>query len=325
MKYTRPPAIDVSDATALAGDVLSPKTFYAGGDEIKVGTITETTDLSAVDTDLVAGNIKTGITIFSVLGSNDVQDISDADAVIAEVRDGNHFYAVTGGRKTGTLPDKTLNPANDTVQAGYYAATTLSAVDGDLVTGSIKFGVTVFGVEGHSDVRNISDADAVTGEVFLGKTFYAASGGKRTGTYEAVADYRPYCPDLTVADFQVNPATGTWSGNGPQRVNDGLTGTDTWGDLGEYADIALEAGFKFKQYRHFGSVTSDGTGRFKLQIWNVNEAQWEDWVTDIPTRTLASFSDWVVEDEVVSSKLRVLVTTGGAFDHTRVVELEVKY
>lgn len=188
MKYTRPPAIDVEDATAVAGDVLSPKTFYAGANpDIKVGTITEATDLSAVDTDLISGNIKNGITIFGVTGDTDVRDVSDADAAVDEVKTGKTFYAVGGARKTGTMDTQSLSPANENVTAGYYAATTLSAVDGDLVTSNIKNGVTIFGVAGDADVRDISDADAVIANVALGKTFYAVGGARKTGTHECEA------------------------------------------------------------------------------------------------------------------------------------------
>lgn len=185
MKYSRPSSLDVSDATAVASDVLSPKTFYAGEDsEIKVGTITEATDLSAVDADLVTGNIKNGITIFGVAGHVDVRDVSDADALVGEVLLNKTFYAVGGAKKTGTLATQTLNPANENVLAGNYAATTLSAVDVDLITANIKNGITIFGVAGDPDVRDISDADAIAANVVLAKTFYAVSGARKTGTHE---------------------------------------------------------------------------------------------------------------------------------------------
>ena len=184
MKLLTPASLDVSDGTATAGDVLSPKTFYAGEDPTKkVGTITEATDLSSVDADLVTGNIKNGVTIFGVAGHVDVRDISDGDALVGEVMNGKTFYAVGGARKTGTLATQTLNPANETVNAGYYAATTLSAVDGDLVTGNIKNGVTIFGVAGDVDVRDVSDANAVAADVESGKTFYAVGGARKTGTH----------------------------------------------------------------------------------------------------------------------------------------------
>lgn len=180
------PSLDVSDANATTTDVLSPKTFYAGADpEKKIGTITQDTDLSAVDPDLASANIKSGITIFGKIGSADVRDVSDADALVGEVKAGKTFYAVGGARKTGTLPTESLNPASEEVSAGYYAATTLSAVDGDLITGSIKSGVTIFGVEGHADVRDVSDADAAITDVLSGKTFYAVGGARKTGTLTA--------------------------------------------------------------------------------------------------------------------------------------------
>jgi len=83
--------IDVSDATALTTDVLSGKTFYAGDENIKTGTIaskgaetfTPSTSNQTIasgqylsgtqtilgDANLVAGNIKDGVTIFGVTGT----------------------------------------------------------------------------------------------------------------------------------------------------------------------------------------------------------------------------------------------------------------
>ena len=49
---------------------------------------------------------------------------------------------------TGTIATRTLSAANDTVAAGYYAATTLSAVDADLAAANIVTGKTIFGVAG---------------------------------------------------------------------------------------------------------------------------------------------------------------------------------
>ncbi len=105
------------------------------------------TTLSTVDGDLATANIKNGITLFGFAGSVDVRDVSDANALVGEVKTGRTFYAVGGARKTGT-GTKTLNPANETVAAGYYAATTLSAVDVNLAVGNIKSSVNIFGFVG---------------------------------------------------------------------------------------------------------------------------------------------------------------------------------
>ena len=61
----------------------------------------------------------------------------------ANVRDNDTVAGVTG-----TLITRTLSDASNTVAAGYYAATTLSAVDADLAVGNIKSGTTIFGFLG---------------------------------------------------------------------------------------------------------------------------------------------------------------------------------
>ena len=48
----------------------------------------------------------------------------------------------------GQATKKTLDPASNNVVKGIYDATTLTAVDAELVAENIKDGVTIFGVEG---------------------------------------------------------------------------------------------------------------------------------------------------------------------------------
>lgn len=55
---------------------------------------------------------------------------------------------VNGIAVTGTISTQTLSAASETVTAGYYNATTLSAVDADLAVGNIKSGVGIFGKTG---------------------------------------------------------------------------------------------------------------------------------------------------------------------------------
>lgn len=62
-----------------------------------------------------------------------------------------------------------------------YIAGIETGEDPNLVTGNIRYGVTIEGVAGHANVRDISDADAVEANVQENKTFYAVSGGIRTG------------------------------------------------------------------------------------------------------------------------------------------------
>lgn len=68
-------------------------------------------------------------------------------AVVGEVKTGSTFYAGSTVLKTGS-GTQTLNPANENVPAGYYALTTLSAVDIHLAADNIKAGVNIFGFDG---------------------------------------------------------------------------------------------------------------------------------------------------------------------------------
>ena len=53
-----------------------------------------------------------------------------------------------GLAEAGAMSLQALSPDNATVVAGYYNATTLSAVDADLLPANIKSGVTIFGFAG---------------------------------------------------------------------------------------------------------------------------------------------------------------------------------
>jgi hypothetical protein len=272
--YYAPPALDVSDANAIQSDVKSPKTFYAGQAEKQAGTLPtrelsagsttveegfyEATTLEAVDADLVTANIKNGETIFGVEGSVDVRNIADADAALADVKEGKTFYASGGAKKTGMLPTKTLSPDSTTVEAGYYAATTLDTVDTDLVAARIKYGSTIFGVEGHINVRNVADADSVEGDVVDGKTFYAVGGGIRTGTLVAHGD-------LAQDDDDIDHDTGNTQGvanSGGYQTDVGNITTDT--DLDSASITCNDPSLAYAVA--FASFHSENPSKHQLQL-----------------------------------------------------------
>ncbi len=93
--------------------------------------------------------------------------------------------AVVDGINAIVGPAKTLSPANDTVEQGFYAATTLSAVDTDLATANIKAGITIFGIEGKTEVVDTTETEnaAAAGDIALGKVAFV-NGVKITGTAE---------------------------------------------------------------------------------------------------------------------------------------------
>jgi hypothetical protein len=78
-----------------------------------------------------------------------------------------------------TIAPTSLSAANDTVSAGYYAATTLSAVDAELAVGNIKHGVNIFGKVGTYDTEAVVPIAA--GTVLSGKKG-RVNGATITGT-----------------------------------------------------------------------------------------------------------------------------------------------
>jgi hypothetical protein len=163
----------ISEAIAAIAAGLPTQTLSAANDTVTAGFYAQTT-LSAVDADLAVANIKTGITIFGKLGTYDTEAGNPITAGAMKTGD---IGFVNGAKVTGT-GTKTLNPANDTVTAGYYAGTTLSAVDADLAVGNIAVGKTIFGLAG----TYTSDANAVEADIASGKTAYV-NGVKITGTH----------------------------------------------------------------------------------------------------------------------------------------------
>jgi hypothetical protein len=97
---------------------------------------------------------------------------------------GKTYWGLTSGnwgKKTGTLVTQTLNAASNNVAAGYYAATTLSAVDANLASANIKAGVTIFGVSGKASVVDTSSGNAVASDIKANKKAWV-NGVEVTGT-----------------------------------------------------------------------------------------------------------------------------------------------
>jgi len=188
------PTVDDANGAAV-GDVLAGKTFWgrtssgwgprtgtlttqtlsSANDTVTAGNYAETT-LHTVDSDLAAGNIKNGVSIFGVAGTG---LISSGTAAAGDVLASKTFSNDSGIGITGTIATNTLSSANDTVAAGYYAATTLHAVDSDLTALNIKKDVNIFGVVG---TALTSSGSAVAGDVLASKTFSNDSGIGITGT-----------------------------------------------------------------------------------------------------------------------------------------------
>jgi hypothetical protein len=120
-----------------AAKILSDTTYLGvTGSIINGSNVTVT---SSTPTDMPAGYYS-GKTCSAALTGG-----TGSVAGAGQILDTYHAWDSTGNVLQGSITTQTLNLANETVNAGYYAATTLSAVDGDLAAGNIVSGITIFG------------------------------------------------------------------------------------------------------------------------------------------------------------------------------------
>jgi hypothetical protein len=199
---------------------------------------------------------------------------------------------------TGTIAAQTLSADSETVTAGIYAGTTLSAVDADLATGNIRSGKTIFGINGAANVVDTTTGDAVAGEIVSGKKAWVDGSevtgsmtdreGDNASTARAAAagvnyltgpagyydgDDRVSATDAQIAALdgdiaagnikdtvQIFGVTGTYAGGGGTT---GLpkTGQTTSYDTGNLDDGALQRGIA-RSYTDNGdgTITDNTTG-----------------------------------------------------------------
>lgn len=83
------------------------------------------------------------------------------DAEVGDVKSGKTFYKDGLKTKKTGAGTKTLSAANENVEAGYYAATTLSAVDPDLAPENIMKDETIFGKAGNAIGKQYNLGDTI--------------------------------------------------------------------------------------------------------------------------------------------------------------------
>ncbi len=86
---------------------------------------------------------------------------------------------------------------NKPINKGFHDGTGYVAGDSDLVSGNIKAGINIFGINGKSSVVDTSDAIAAAADIINGKTAYV-NGNKITGTAKK--------DNFTTGTFNTNPS-----------------------------------------------------------------------------------------------------------------------
>jgi len=194
---------NTASGTATAGDILSGKIGWVDGASV-TGTLTAGDNVTAVggspsasipdgvysgktasfsDADLVAGNIASGLALFGVTGT---AVLRSGNAVVGEVFTGKTFSNAGATGLTGTMPDRgavSITPGTDNqaIAAGYHNGAGSVAGDADLVSGNIRSGVNLFGVDGNSNVVDTSAGTAASNTVAV-NTMVWVNGALVTGT-----------------------------------------------------------------------------------------------------------------------------------------------
>ncbi len=177
---------------AFAGDIEAPAAPTASGSAMftlldiynRLHAGMEGAKRPGAFTGPASGPGSTGKTLNDMMAeAPSVDAASGAD--VADVLASKKFWGLKSGAGwgllTGTMPTQTLSAADDTVAAGYYAATTLSAEDSDLASANIMSGKNIFGFASDSNVVNTSSGDAAEGDILIGKKAWV-DGGEVTGT-----------------------------------------------------------------------------------------------------------------------------------------------
>lgn len=206
--FTPDGSVDTSDATAIASDILSGKTAYVNGTKVTgsiqsksaaiytPGTADQTIAsgqyLSGAqtiqgDTNLVASNIKSGVSIFGVEGSHVCEsgiDTSDATATASDIAKDETAY-VNGNKITGTIPTTEsgiIHTPNGDYVPSFSAAETEILSFKHTFTSEDRLFRQRSAIKLTSKLSNFGDATA--SDVISGKTFTSAAGLKITGTHE---------------------------------------------------------------------------------------------------------------------------------------------
>lgn len=144
---------------------------------------------TATDSNLLAANIKSGEAIFCTIGS---LLPSGGTAIAGNVLSGATFFGASQSDwnlQTGTMTNVgaqiiTPSTSNQAITAGYHSGAGYCAGDSDLISGNIKSGVNLFGVEGASSVVDTSTGDAIAADILSGKIAWV-NGSQITGNAAA--------------------------------------------------------------------------------------------------------------------------------------------
>lgn len=290
-----PVAISGVDKQGVAVNGVQVKQALSDANSTVNKGVYEATLLETVDVDLAVGNILIGVNIFGKDGTVvPGVDVSDADALVTDVKDPKTFYSVAAPRKTGTMLTVALADDNPAYPAGYHAgAASLAAVDAHLAVGNIKQGVSIFGFPGtvipggtetiiRLSTGNLANGanytPAVSGVFFSGMSAHYTCRVQYYSTAQAAWWYCGYSANLGV--------TGIGDGTKFRIINSGTGNSEDYiifqhyYSLGTYErlrDTTLANGASYTPaVSGFFAVASDATYAYNLRIQLLENGTWYD-------------------------------------------------
>lgn len=191
--------------TALATEILTGKKAWVDGAEINgimpnIGQQTvvpgpanqaitlgyhDGTGYVEGDADLISDNIKSGVNIFGINGNSNVVSTESGDALVENILSGKKAW-VDGSELTGAMANiggQSITPSasEQVITQGYHDGSGRVAGDADLISDNIRSGITIFGIDGNSNVVNTSSGTAGAGDILSGKIGWIA-GQEVTGS-----------------------------------------------------------------------------------------------------------------------------------------------
>lgn len=202
------------------------------------------------DEDLLSENIKAGITIYGVTGNQNIIDTNDGTATNDDILLGKTAY-VKGEKVTGTIisiPEKTYTPTTTDqiiTKKQYLEGDQIIKGDPNLLSNNIIKGVSIFGVQGNSNVIDTSGGNATSPEILIGKTAYV-KGELVTGSMPS-KDTEIFYP--TTHDQTINPGVylsgiQTIKGDSNLKPENIKSGVSIFGIAGTLEEALPSSGIK---------------------------------------------------------------------------------
>lgn len=259
-------------ASSTVATVGSPALDFSGALEDTGYTLTEI--YNALAGLISASKVKLGTTYLNVAGT---LVPSGGTATTTDVLSGKTYFGDSQTNwtlQTGTMANNgafslTASSSDQTVTAGYYSGGTLAG-DADLVSGNIKSGINLFGINGNSNVVDTSSGDAAAGDIANGKICWV-DGSQITGSMFTNQKYQTKDDWVnaggTVGEYTAEEATWAAVSGSPFSGYNSINYAGTGGDLDLYSGAVKQdtrTGLWWSDIMAVGATASTTSNVFTL-------------------------------------------------------------